>query len=371
MLSHYELPALKWYQYLEVVDLTENPNSRSRLEGLDLARYLAFVGMVIVNFKIAMGAEGEQSLLGLLTSSLEGRAAATFVVLAGLGLGLAAGKRLTQTVGVTIKRAAFLLVIGLLNMTVFDADILHYYAFYFLFGVLLLPLTSRWLIAAMVGLNLAFVTMILTLNYDAGWNWDDFTYAGFWTPTGFVRNLLFNGWHPVIPWLGFLLFGVVLSRQALSERRVQWILLMVGCLTIATAQALSTYLKSIATSVDVELVELVSTEPIPPMPLYFLAGVGAACTIVGFCLLVENALKKVGCLDVLIPAGRQTLTLYIAHILIGMGTLEAMGLLGGQTLSQSVLASVTFCAAATVYAFFWAKAFKRGPIEALMRKLAG
>ena len=27
----------------------------NRLEGLDLARYVAFVGMVIVNFKIAMG----------------------------------------------------------------------------------------------------------------------------------------------------------------------------------------------------------------------------------------------------------------------------------------------------------------------------
>lgn len=62
----------------------------SRLEGLDLARYLAFVGMVIVNFKIAMGAENEQGVVGFLTSALEGRAAATFVVLAGIGLGLAA-----------------------------------------------------------------------------------------------------------------------------------------------------------------------------------------------------------------------------------------------------------------------------------------
>ncbi|WP_299931895.1 DUF418 domain-containing protein [uncultured Pelagimonas sp.] len=351
--------------------MTENPISRSRLEGLDLARYLAFVGMVIVNFKIAMGAEGEQGLLGFLTSSLEGRAAATFVVLAGIGLGLAARKRLTQTVGVTIRRAAFLLVLGLLNMTIFEADILHYYAFYFLFGVLLLALSNRWLIVVMLGLNLAFVAMILTLDYDAGWNWDDYTYAGFWTPTGFVRNLFFNGWHPVIPWLGFLLFGVVLSRQALSERRMQWMLLIVGFLTLAATQALSAYLTSIAAAVDMELVDLVSTEPVPPMPLYFLAGVGASCAIVGVCLLVENALKKAGVLDVLIPAGRQTLTLYIAHILIGMGTLEAIGLLGEQTLSQSVLASVAFCAAATVYAFFWAKAFKRGPIEALMRKLAG
>ena len=99
---------------------------------------------------------------------MEGRAAATFVVLAGIGLGLAGLKGLDQTISVTIKRALFLLVIGLLNMTIFDADILHYYAFYFLFGVLLLPLGSRALFGVLIGLNIAFAIMILSLNYDAG-----------------------------------------------------------------------------------------------------------------------------------------------------------------------------------------------------------
>ena len=93
--------------------------------------------------------------------------------------------------------------------------------------------------------------------------------------------------------------------------------------------------------------------------------------VVGACLIAENAMKKSGVLDVLAPAGRQTLTLYIAHILIGMGTLEAMGMLGDQTLRHSVQASLIFCAGATVYAYLWAKVFKRGPIEAAMRKLAG
>ena len=115
---------------MEKVQIAPTSN---RLEGLDLARYVAFVGMVIVNFKIAMGAESGEGMLNLLTTALEGRAAATFVVLAGIGLGLAGLKGLDQTISVTIKRALFLLVIGLLNMTIFDADILHYYAFYFLF----------------------------------------------------------------------------------------------------------------------------------------------------------------------------------------------------------------------------------------------
>lgn len=65
------------------------PTPRSRLVGLDLARYLAFVGMVVVNFMIVMGVQADGSFVYTVTSALEGRAAATFVVLAGIGLGLA------------------------------------------------------------------------------------------------------------------------------------------------------------------------------------------------------------------------------------------------------------------------------------------
>jgi uncharacterized membrane protein YeiB len=54
-----------------------------------------------------------------------------------------------------------------------------------------------------------------------------------------------------------------------------------------------------------------------------------------------------------------------------MGTLEAFGMLGGQTIGQAVGASALFCLAATVYALIWARWAKRGPIEAVMRKLAG
>lgn len=343
----------------------------NRLQGLDLARYIAFVGMVIVNFKIAMGAEGTDGVLNMLTSALEGRAAATFVVLAGIGLGLAGLKGLDQTISVTIKRALFLLVIGLLNMTVFDADILHYYAFYFLFGILLLGLSNRALYLIVAALNLVFVIMVLALDYDAGWNWDDYTYSGFWTPSGFVRNLFFNGWHPVIPWLGFLLFGITLSRLTLSERGLQVRLILGGAVAFLAAQGLSALLTPQMAQIDAELVSLVTTEPVPPMPLYMLAGIGAACVVVGACLLIADRLAAMGVLQIFVPAGRQTLTLYIAHILIGMGTLEALGMLGGQTVAQAVWASLLFCAFATVYALLWARWFKRGPIEALMRKVAG
>jgi len=261
-----------------------NPAPAQRLDGLDLARYLAFVGMVIVNFKIVMGAENEQGLLASLTAMLEGRAAATFVVLAGIGLGLAARRAASPTIATTLKRALFLLVIGLLNMTVFEADILHYYAFYFVFGAVLLPLSTRWLIGAILGLNALFLAMVVLLNYDAGWEWESYSYSGFWTPAGFVRNLFFNGWHPVVPWLGFLLFGVGPCHHQPNPAR---------------APVFSGRDRSGLRS-DGGLPD--GTEHSP-------------------------------------PHGRP--------------------------------AALVFCAAATVYASLWTKAFGRGPVEALMRKTAG
>lgn len=356
---------------MQINDAVGKKSTTNRLDGLDIARYIAFVGMVVVNFKIAMGAESEDGFANLITTALEGRAAATFVVLAGIGLGLAGLRGIDQAISVTVKRAAFLLVLGLLNMMIFDADILHYYAFYFLFGVFLLPLRIRTLIAAIVGLNAAFVIMIFVLNYDAGWNWENYTYQGFWTVQGFVRNLFFNGWHPVIPWLGFLLFGLILSRLKLSEKKTQYRLIFFGALSFLLAEMLAMVLQPLLSGVDAELLDLATTEPVPPMPLYTLAGMGAASIVIGLCLRFTETFRQSGLLTVITPAGRQTLTLYIAHILIGMGVLEALGMLENQTVNTALIASMIFCLAATIFALLWARLFKRGLIETMMRKLAG
>ena len=101
-----------------------NPKTRAlRLTGLDVARYLAFVGMVVVNFKVVTGAvkaEGDvEAGLKAVAGALEGRAAAAFVILAGLGLGLASKARASGVV--TLRRSLFLLV-NCLQYGDFEAD---------------------------------------------------------------------------------------------------------------------------------------------------------------------------------------------------------------------------------------------------------
>ncbi|APG48967.1 DUF418 domain-containing protein [Phaeobacter porticola] len=345
--------------------------STVRLQGLDLARYIAFAGMVIVNFKIAMGAEGGTGLIVAFTTALEGRAAACFVVLAGIGLGLAARRSEQSTISTTIRRATFLMALGLVNMVIFDADILHYYAIYFLLGAFLLRASTKQLSALVVTLILTFPVMIFTLDYDAGWDWKLYTYSDLWTFSGFLRHLLFNGWHPVVPWFAFLLFGIILSRLPLQKWKFQVGLSLFGLVIYLGVGGLSQLAVRRLSDINLELAQLVTTLPIPPMPLYMIAGLSAASIVIGTCLLLAPVLQRIGIAKLLVPAGRQTLTLYIAHILIGMGTLEELGLLGGQTAATALLAALIFCAFATVYALLWSRWAKHGPIEMAMRKIAG
>ena len=346
-----------------------------RLIGLDIARYFAFVGMVLVNFDVVMsmsdGLPSDGGFFNEFTGQLQGRASAAFVILAGIGLGLSSLKRESQTVNITIKRAIFLLILGLLNMSVFEGDILHYYAFYFLFGAFLLSFSNRVLVAIIGLLNTAFLVMILFIDYESGWNFEELTYSGFWTIDGFVRNLFFNGFHPVSPWLGFFLLGIVLSRTVLKDRQVQIKLITWGLAAVAVSETISFVLSGYVIIADSEVQFLVTTDSMPPMPLYFLAASGSACLLIGLCLLASEKFRESGIYSLISPAGTQTLTLYIAHIVVGMGIIEALGFTGSRSSSQAFVVAMIFCVLATIFAFAWAQWFRRGILESLMRRLAG
>ena len=60
-------------------------NTKNRILAYDFARGLAIIGMVFVNFKVVMVAETD-AFLYQLVDVLSGKAAALFVVLAGVGM---------------------------------------------------------------------------------------------------------------------------------------------------------------------------------------------------------------------------------------------------------------------------------------------
>ena len=329
---------------------------RARLHGLDIARFLAFVGMVIVNFRVVMGAEGGAFDL------LNGKAAASFVILAGLGIGLS---RAAPTL--MWRRAGFLFVLGMINAMIFPADIIHFYAIYFALAAFVLNWSARallWLAAAVVILGAAAV---ITLDYDAGWDWKTLDYHDFWTAGGFLRNLFLNGWHPVFPWIGFLFIGMAFARMQLQSGMVQGTMFFGGLLLLLNASLLSGFI--IRASGDAELAQILGTAPIPPMPLFMAAGTGAGMMLIGGCLWLA---PKMGAITAALTApGRQTLTLYVAHIVIGMGAMEALGLIGAGTHKQALIWSGAFCFASLIFANIWARRFGIGPLEYLMRRSTG
>lgn len=93
---------------------------KKRIIGIDVARALAVIGMIIVNFKVVFGTAGAnwlQSISGI----FDGKAAATFVVLAGVGLALMTkgairdnnADKLRRARARIAKRALFLFAVGL------------------------------------------------------------------------------------------------------------------------------------------------------------------------------------------------------------------------------------------------------------------
>lgn len=337
----------------------------ARLAGLDLARYLALAGMVFVNFKQAMHpALQEPGWLLSFFHFLEGKASATFVVLAGLGLVLATRSLEPATARTwTLRRALFLLAAGGMNLLIFPADIIHYYAVYFVLAIAWLQAGARALLAGMAAVAALSAWALLQLDYSQGWDWASLSYQGLWEPAGFARNLLFNGFHPVLPWFAFFLCGMLLARLPLAEPRVQWGLVAAGGLMAGLACAVS------ALAAQSEWAPWLATGPMPPGPAYLLMGLGCASIAIGACLRLADRWPA-GPWRGLLPAGRMTLTLYLAHILVGMGLLEALGALdGSRSLREVAVAAALYVIVASLAAWAWSKKVAQGPVEWVMRRL--
>ncbi|MCP5094372.1 MAG: DUF1624 domain-containing protein [Chloroflexi bacterium] len=220
----------------------------TRIIGFDAARALAIFGMILVNFKVAMGAEGTgpawlQWVMGL----LDGRAAATFVILAGVGLSLLSKKgritgddvRLRRDRNTMLKRALFLFVVGLTFIPIWPADILHFYGVYIAIAAFFLAASDRKLWVSVVAMAIGFVVLLSIFDYEVGWDWVALEYTDFWTMQGMIRHLFFNGFHPVIPWVAFIFIGMWLGRQEMGNDGLRRRILAISLAIAAVAETIS------------------------------------------------------------------------------------------------------------------------------------
>ncbi|WP_299242036.1 DUF418 domain-containing protein [uncultured Aquimarina sp.] len=353
-----------------------------RIIGIDVARALAVIGMIIVNFKVVFGANG-LSWVKSVASIFDGKAAATFVVLAGIGLALMTNSAIQKNdqdklkiVRIRImKRALFLFIVGISYITIWPADILHFYGVYMLFVMLLLNAKKSTILASVITFIIVFPILLIFWNYETGWNFETLNYEHFWSFNGFIRNLFFNGFHPVIPWTAFMLFGYWFGKQNLHDnkfvKKIFWISLI--CFILIQLLSYTTILLLSGGNQESvnELTQILGTNPMPPLPMYMFTGIAVSSFIVSACILISKRFENSKLVDALYKTGQLALTFYVAHVIIGMGIIEVINSnkIGNYSIEFSVIYAIAFSFLCILFAIYWRKHFKSGPLEWVMRKV--
>lgn len=358
-----------------------------RIVGYDVARAWAIFGMVTVHalLVLARGGEADHGWAAAALHRLDGRAAALFVVLAGVGISLRSDRpgespteqldRRRRARRTLVKRGIFLLAVGFLNLVVWPGDILRVYGVSLIAAAGLLAARDRtlWLVA--VAFAAGFVGLMGVLDYGRHWDWRTLEYRDLWTPAGVVRNLFYDGFRSVFPWAGLLVFGMWLGRRDVRQPRVRWRVLAWGLAVAVGVELLSAVLVRAGLAAGdgtpaEDIVAVAGTESMPPLPLFLLAAGATAVAAVGLGLIV--AARFAGSLPVraMAATGRMAFTWYVVHIL-AIAAAFAAGATQCLSPAGAAMAGAGFFVAALVASCTWERRFRHGPLEWLMRRTCG
>jgi uncharacterized membrane protein YeiB len=325
-----------------------------RLAGIDAARGLALVGMIVVN----VGPVGSQSLLQRLYLLPYGRASVLFVVVAGIGMGYLLNRRPERERWSTVTWRAALLFGGgaaLQELTEQVNVILPTYAVLFLLAPLLWRLPDRTLLG--IGVVLALAGPAVIVAHETIWPGpqavDPVTLGT--PPWEAAYSLLLTGRYPLLS----------VARLDLTDTAVLRRLAAGGAAVAAVAVAVAqlAYLL-IGPDADRGPWRLLTGAAHGQMPLWLASSIGGAVAVVAACVLLLRRFERSRVLGWLVACGRLSLTLYVLHFVVLAVIKPAQGFSFG----QGVLISSALVVAVIVAAVLWARTGRPGPIEQLLRR---
>jgi uncharacterized protein len=358
---------------------------KQRIIGFDLARAYAIFGMYIVNFNIVFGDYQSHSLAGQFLSLFSGNSSTVFVMLAGMGIALMSNRVNDYTIedksrlkSIVNKRAWFLFVIGLLLYVWWPADILHFYGGYMHIAALLLFVNKKYYIYAGVAAVVVFHSLLLFIPYETGWDFETLQYKDFWTIGGFLRNTIYNGWNPIFPWFAYFAVGMYLGRLDWTMPNTQKRMFVIGLLMYLATSALQLLVNVVPVGDGVKL--YINADYLPPFLPFMLSTIGFGMVLISAFMYVSKFVGESKFANDLAKTGQMTLTHYISHLTIGM---LLFALLADRQYSAQIneqpplhpMIIFGFALGYFIVSFYfsklWAKKFKNGPFESILRKISG
>lgn len=333
-----------------------------RLVGLDVARAIAILGMIIVNFRGKVKPDVESfTHAAWMLDRMEGKWAAVFVVLAGVGIGLQAAKASTALARATLRRslltrAVILLAIGIVHQHWWTWDILAFYGVYIAASVVFLRAPSSVLWGAIAAMSVA-----------SGWQWMHFERPdlNFWTLEGALGKLFFWGNHPAVPWFSLLLFGLLLARLDLRSTVVRHRLFVAAFVVLCVAEALNLRVRDGGPGVlDPSILDMFRTWPRPTRPGFVVSGIAFATIAILVALALTESRAESRFVVALSAAGQLALTLYIVHVPAVLLP-QAHGWMP-TTLPGVIAYASAFYGVSVAGALWWRRRFDRGPLEGLL-----
>jgi uncharacterized membrane protein YeiB len=294
---------------------------------------------------------------------LAGRAAAVFLVLFGIGIMLQAKRARLKAASnwpiPQIRRYGLLIVGGLAFVPLWEADILHYIGVFGLLSLIAVRLNTRWLIIG--GIAVLVLAELLRVRFDYANGWAigavGAGYQDMWSLGGQFRQIFFNGYHPVFPWLAFVIYGISIGRLDLRNtttlRR-----LIIGGLSASvvgfSAQALG-----------------VEADFFPAHTLFILLGMANATWVIAVCLSVCNTDQPSRLRGIIQDMGRLALTHYPGHVILGIVPLvvvtqERMDM----SFESSFACSVIYLVVTAILGQLWLRRHAQGPLEWVLRVMA-
>ena len=172
-----------------------------------------------------------------------------------------------------------------------------------------------------------------------------------------------------------MLFGYWYGKQDLHNNKFVKKIFWVSTLLFIAIQVVSNITISVLSEGNQEtalkLTEILGTQPMPPLPVYMFNGIAIAFSIISACILIAKKFENNFIINALNKTGQLALTFYAAHVIIGMGVIEALNpsKMGNYSIEFSVVSAIVFSVLCILFAVIWKKYYNSGPLEWLMRKI--